>query len=62
MVTTQGNLTLHQLSAFLAASDLDLDIAINLDGGPSSGILLADPFERMQSAGPLPIVITVHTR
>ena len=33
MVAPQGNLTLHQLSAFLTNTDLDLDIAVNLDGG-----------------------------
>ncbi len=62
MVAPQGNLTLHQLSAYLTASDLNLDVAINLDGGPSSGILLADPLEKIPAISPLPIVITVHTR
>ena len=60
MVAPQGNLTLHQLSDFLTDSDLNLDIAINLDGGPSSGILLADPVEKIPAISPLPIVITVH--
>ena len=62
MVAPQGNLTLHQLSAYLVASDLGLDIAINLDGGPSSGILLADPAEKIPAISPLPVVITVHSR
>jgi hypothetical protein len=60
MVAPQGNLTLHQISAFLTGGDLDLDIAINLDGGPSSGILLAEPAEKIPAISPLPIVITVH--
>ena len=35
--------TLKSLSAFLAASDLELDTALNLDGGTSSGMLVAGP-------------------
>jgi exopolysaccharide biosynthesis protein len=33
--------TLKSLSTFLAASDLELDSALNLDGGTSAGLLLA---------------------
>jgi exopolysaccharide biosynthesis protein len=62
MVAPQGNLTLHQLSAFLTDADLGIDIAINLDGGPSSGILLAGTDEVIPALSPLPIVITVHQR
>ena len=62
MVAPQGNLTLHQLSAYLTTSDLQLHMALNLDGGPSSGILLAEPAEKIAAISPLPIVITVHTR
>jgi uncharacterized protein YigE (DUF2233 family) len=57
-----GDFTLHILSAYLVASDLDLDIALNLDGGPSTGMLLADPFQEISSYVPLPIVITVRER
>ncbi len=35
----RGYFTLHQFSSWLVGSDLDLDMAINLDGGPSSGLL-----------------------
>jgi hypothetical protein len=62
LVAPQGNLTLHQLSTFLTNTDLDLDIAINLDGGPSSGILLSEPAEKIPAILQLPIVITVNTR
>jgi hypothetical protein len=62
LVAPQGNLTLHQLSVSLTNADLKLDIAINLDGGPSSGILLGEPFERIPALSLLPIVITVHAR
>ena len=62
IVASAGNFTLHTLSAYLVASDLDLDIAINLDGGPSSGILLASPMEEVPAYALLPIVITVRDR
>lgn len=62
MVAGRGHFTLHQLSAYLVNSDLDLDIALNLDGGPSSGLLLADPAEGVPAMSALPVVITVHLR
>jgi hypothetical protein len=60
LVTAKAYFTLHQLSLYLVNSDLDLDIAINLDGGKSSGIILADPREQVLPFSPLPIVITVY--
>jgi uncharacterized protein YigE (DUF2233 family) len=60
MVADQGYFTLHQLSLYLTNSDLNLDIALNLDGGPSSGIFLSNPREQIPAYGNLPIVITVH--
>jgi hypothetical protein len=62
MVASIGNFTLHTLSTYLVQSDFDLDIAVNLDGGPSSGMLLAEPFEVIPAYAPLPIVITVIER
>jgi hypothetical protein len=62
MVAPQGNLTLHQLSDYLSNADLEIDIAINLDGGPSSGIHLSDPLVKIPAVSPLPVVITVHKR
>lgn len=62
LVTAKNHFTLHQLSSYLTTSDLDVDIAINLDGGKSSGMLLARPAEGIPSFGPLPVVITVHQR
>jgi uncharacterized protein YigE (DUF2233 family) len=35
--------TLKSLAAFLAVSDLELDTALNLDGGTSSGMMVAGP-------------------
>jgi hypothetical protein len=62
LVTYGYYFTLHQLSDYLVNSDLDLDIALNLDGGPSSGILLADPRETIPATSLLPFVVTVLPR
>ena len=62
LVAPQGHFTLHQLSVYLTESDLDLDIALNLDGGGSTGILMADPQEIIPSTRPLPFVILVYPR
>jgi exopolysaccharide biosynthesis protein len=62
MVAPLGYFTLHQLSVYLTESDLNLEIAINLDGGGSTGILVADPRELIPSNRPLPFVILVHPR
>jgi hypothetical protein len=43
VVSPDAFFTLKNLAAFLAASDLDLDTALNLDGGPSSGLMLTGP-------------------
>ncbi len=62
IVASQGYFTLHQLSAYLTGSDLGLDIAINLDGGPSSGILLSQPREIIPPVSLLPLVILAYER
>jgi len=62
IVASQGYFTLHQLSVYLTESDLNLDIAVNLDGGPSSGILLANPQEIIPAQTLLPLVITAYIR
>jgi len=62
MVAPQGYFTLHQLSVYLTGSDLNLDIALNLDGGGSTGILVADPYEIIPPSRPLPFVIVIYTR
>jgi hypothetical protein len=54
--------TLHQLSVFLTESDFNLDIAVNLDGGGSTGMLLAHPREVIPSDRPIPFVILVYLR
>jgi hypothetical protein len=63
MVSPQGYFTLHQLSVYLTESDLNLDIAVNLDGGGSTGILVeANPREIIPPARLLPFVILVYPR
>jgi phosphodiester glycosidase len=62
IVAPQGYFTLHQLSVYLTGSDLDLDIAVNLDGGGSTGILVANPREIIPSKVLLPLVILVYPR
>jgi hypothetical protein len=60
LVASVGAFTLHQLSVYLHDSDLDLKIAMNLDGGPSSGVLIENPREIIPAQYALPIVITVQ--
>ena len=62
IVAPQGYFTLHQLSVYLTESDLNLDIAINLDGGGSTGILVANPYEIIAPGRSLPFVILVYPR
>ncbi|MFQ5419744.1 MAG: phosphodiester glycosidase family protein, partial [Anaerolineae bacterium] len=59
IIAPWGKFTLHQLSAFLVNSDLDLDIALNLDGGSSSGLLWADN-QGVQAMTAVPAVIAVY--
>ncbi|MGB9634757.1 MAG: phosphodiester glycosidase family protein, partial [Chloroflexaceae bacterium] len=51
--------TLGEFSAWLAASDLELDSAVNLDGGSSSGLIVRSESapERIEPFVPLPIVL-----
>jgi hypothetical protein len=62
MVAPRGYFTLHRLSAYLTSSDLDLDIAINLDGGGSTGIVVANPPELIAPTRPIPFVILVYPK
>lgn len=62
IVTPRGNFTLHQLSRFLVESDLPLELAFNLDGGPSTGLLLANGTGGYQAFDRLPAVIVVFPR
>jgi hypothetical protein len=62
ILTRRSSFTLHQLSAWLTASDLGLDVALNLDGGTSSGLILAQPRQELLPFVLLPAVITIYPR
>jgi uncharacterized protein YigE (DUF2233 family) len=54
--------SLNELSRWLAASDLDLETALNLDGGSSTGlaVVAGDEETIIDSQGPIPIVIAAY--
>ncbi len=62
MATSYSYFTLHRLSVYLVDSDLELDIALNLDGGTSTGVVLAEPYTNISSVGLLPFVVNVFPR
>ena len=62
IIAPQGYFTLHQLSVYLTESDLHLDIAVNLDGGGSTGIMVASPLEIIHTRRAIPFVILVYAR
>ena len=49
-----GSFTLHEMSRFLVESDLAIDTALNLDGGTSTGLVLAEPEESVLSFTAVP--------
>lgn len=64
LIATEGYLTLHELSRWLAGSDLGIDVALNLDGGQSTGLFLAagDTRVEVDSLVPVPVVIVAEER
>jgi uncharacterized protein YigE (DUF2233 family) len=58
LIAPRGYLSLHQLSSWLAESDLNLDTALNLDGGTSSGFWMRSG-PQVDSMIPVPAVIAV---
>jgi uncharacterized protein YigE (DUF2233 family) len=62
IIAPDGYFTLHRLSVYLTESDLNLDIALNLDGGGSTGLLVANPREIIAPKTLLPFVILVYAR
>lgn len=60
-VCSTNSFSLPALSAWLASSDLDIDTALNLDGGSSSGLHLLEEL-RIDSYIKLPLVLLVHQR
>lgn len=62
IITPWGHFTLHALSQFLVNSDLNLDVALNLDGGTSSGLILAEPYEAVSGYVPVPAIISIYPK
>jgi hypothetical protein len=62
--TAQSTFTLYGLAVWLANSDLDIDTALNFDGGSSAGLLAWTPQGAwgFDSANRVPAVITVDTK
>ena len=54
--------TLHGLATWLLESDLEIDMALNLDGGTSSGVLVASPPEGSPAFVAVPAVVALHAR
>jgi uncharacterized protein YigE (DUF2233 family) len=61
LASATSSFTLAELAAWLAESDLDIDAALNLDGGSSTGLMVraGDLRERIDAFVPLPIVLMV---
>lgn len=66
LAAPRGYLSLHALAVWLAESDLDLDIALNLDGGTSTGFWMAGGSAvggtQIESLTAVPAVIGVFAR
>jgi uncharacterized protein YigE (DUF2233 family) len=64
IVTPSSAFTLHGMAVWLANSDLDIDTALNFDGGSSSGIAVWTPTGvwGFDSASRVPAVVTVDIK
>jgi hypothetical protein len=64
LVSPTSDFTLRGLADWLNQSDLDVDRALNLDGGSSTGLYLSDGVlqEAIDSFGQLPIVLLVEAK
>jgi uncharacterized protein YigE (DUF2233 family) len=64
IATPTSAFTLHGMAVWLANSDLDIDTALNLDGGSSSGIAAWTPTGvwGFDSVGRVPAVVTVDVK
>jgi uncharacterized protein YigE (DUF2233 family) len=64
IVSPTGAFTLRGFADWLRASDLDIDSALNLDGGSTTGLFLqsGELSEQVDSFGPLPLVLLVEKK
>ncbi|MCP5101274.1 MAG: phosphodiester glycosidase family protein, partial [Chloroflexi bacterium] len=58
----RGGFTLHGLCKYLVDSDLNLDVALNLDGGTSTGMVLAETADAVLAYTAVPTVILVYPK
>ena len=61
LVAPRGFFGLHALAVWLVESDLDIDIALNLDGGPSSGLWVPG-VATIDSQLPVPAAVFILSR
>ncbi|HUV89478.1 MAG TPA: phosphodiester glycosidase family protein [Anaerolineae bacterium] len=61
IVAPRGYLSLHELARFLAESDLDLNVALNLDGGFSTGLWLRAGEPALAPLYSPPVVLTADS-
>jgi uncharacterized protein YigE (DUF2233 family) len=64
MVTSPGMATLLDMAKYLAVSGLEIDTALNLDGGGSTQMYIATngPSQLTPGLNPVPVAITVFSR
>ena len=62
ILTARSNFTLPELSDFLRNGDLNLQVALNLDGGTSTGLILTEPRIEVPAFVLMPAVLTVYRR
>jgi Phosphodiester glycosidase len=64
LVSPTSDFTLRGLADWLSRSDLEVERALNLDGGSSTGLYLSDGTlrEAIDSLGPLPIVLLAEPK
>jgi hypothetical protein len=64
IVTPSSAFTLHGMGVWLANSDLDIDTALNFDGGSSSGLAVWMPTGEwgFDSSNRVPAVVTVDVK
>jgi hypothetical protein len=60
LVSPGFHFSLHELAVWLTESDLELDIAMNLDGGTSTGLWIKDHASQIDSLVPVPAVIVIE--
>ncbi len=62
ILATRGSFTLTEFSSTLASADFGLVNALNLDGGTSTGLILANPPESIPAFLAVPSVITISPK